>query len=262
MKKYTMLIISLLAFTVLLTSCQKTEYGETVDEMAKESDTILAESSENVSEGTSTIIEQADENNNEIAIPQKEEVIALREKVVQGMSEDDVETLCTTIKKANQTIESAIIYNDFFEKLSDQESLMWNYFDESGEIQIGWGYDGDLSMSEVMENESLTEEEFYEKYGTKVIAYNDYSAEDFAQLIEQLRDTVYNDSLRYDLQCVIDEVRLATETHDVGHVESMYKLLHDMDYFLLNYRLDTEGQYIQDKSTVSKYYDVLSVYAD
>ena len=53
---------------------------------------------------------------------------------------------------------------------------------------------------------------------------------------------------------------MAAETHDVAYVESMYHILHDMDYYLLNYRSDTEGEFIRDKSTLSTYYGVLSVY--
>lgn len=68
--------------------------------------------------------------------------------------------------------------------------------------------------------------------------------------------------MRSDLQYVIDEVRLAQQTHEVAHVENFYHVLHDMDYFLLNYRLDTEGQYIRDKSTISRYYGVLAVYGE
>ena len=194
--------------------------------------------------------------------PQKEEVQAMRETVLDGMAEEDIKALCSLVKNANEKIESKVIYNRFFQKLSDPDDLLWNSFDQTGEIQIGWAHDGKISKPDVMKEENLTEAEFYEKYGKEVAMYNDYDAEDFAQMLKKCRDTVENEAMRSDLQYVIDEVRLAQQTHEVAHVENFYHVLHDMDYFLLNYRLDTEGQYIRDKSTISRYYGVLAVYGE
>lgn len=194
--------------------------------------------------------------------PQKEEVLATREIVLDGMKEEDINILCSLVKKANKKIENEITYYRFFQRLSDPDDLLWNSFDQTGNIQIGWAYDGNISKSDVMQEENLTENEFFEKYGQEIVMYNDYDAEDFAQMLERCRKTVTNEALCNDLQYIIDEVRNATETHDVNHVENLYQTLHDMDYFLLNYRLDTEGQYIRDKSTIAQYYDVLSVYGE
>ena len=62
------------------------------------------------------------------------------------------------------------------------------------------------------------------------------------------------------MQQIIDETRMAAETHEMEHANNVYKLLHDMDYYLLRYGPDNVGKYVQDISTVSKYYGVLSVY--
>lgn len=194
--------------------------------------------------------------------PDKVDVMIQRGIALDRMSEEDADALCSLVKQANRTIESNAIYDRFFQRLADPDDLLWNCFDQTGEVQIGWFYDGKISKPDVMKEENLTEDEFCEKYGEKIVTNNDHDAEDFAQMLEQCRDTVVNEALRSDLQYVIDEVRLAAETHDVTHVEKMYHVLHDMDYFLLNYRLDTEGQYIRDKSTISKYYGVLAVYGE
>lgn len=194
--------------------------------------------------------------------PDKVDVMIQRGIALDGMSEKDADALCSLVKQANQTIASSAIYNGLFQRLADPDDLLWNCFDETGEVQIGWAHDGKISKRDVMQEENLTEDEFYEKYGEPIVMDNDHNAEDFAQMLEQCRDTVVNEALRSDLQYVIDEVRLAAESHDVTHVEKMYHVLHDMDYFLLNYRLDTEGQYIRDRSTISKYYGVLAVYGE
>lgn len=53
---------------------------------------------------------------------------------------------------------------------------------------------------------------------------------------------------------------LAAETHEVEYAIIIYKLLHDMDYYLLRYGLEDVGKYVRDSSIISKYYGVLSVY--
>ncbi len=228
---------------------------ETIDESFMEDSDVLDELT-----GVSNA-DQEEAGSVEITAPKKADVTAMREIVLDGMSEEEMDTLCSLIKEANTEMESLIIYENFFSRLSDPDDLKWNYFDESGEIQIGWATgDDEQTIQAIMKQEGLTETDYYEKYENKVVAENQYSAEEFAQLLEEIQGSVLNEALKNDLQQVIDEARLAAETHDVEHAEKLYYLLHDMDYFLLNYRLDTEGWYVKDKSTISQYYGVLSVY--
>lgn len=192
----------------------------------------------------------------------KDEVLEMKDKVLYGMSDDEVNRLCKLIKDSNHDMELKIIYQNFFAHLESPDDLTWNYIDKSGEIQIGWAFDGSLNKYEIMRDENLTEQEFYDKYGTEVVTNNEYSAVDLAQSLTEIRESVNDELLRQDLQNLIDELLLAAETHDVIHVENAYHILHDMDYWLLNYRYDTESVYIEDESTILKYYGVLSVYAD
>ena len=39
-------------------------------------------------------------------------------------------------------MEYAYLNDNIFDKLSDKDSLYWNYFDQKGDIQIGWAYEG------------------------------------------------------------------------------------------------------------------------
>lgn len=246
-------LIEIIFIMCILTACCANE--EIIDEFFME-DSGALDSMSGISESV-----QEDAGSVGVTAPKQAEVMAMREVVLDGMSEKETDTLSSLIKEANTKMESLIIYDNFFARLSDPDDLKWNYFDESGEIQIGWATgDDEQTIQEIMSQEGLTEAEYYEKYGNKVVAENKYSAEEFAQLLEEIQGSVLNEALKNDLQQIIDEARLAAETHDVEHAEKLYYLLHDMDYFLLNYRLDTEGQYIRDKSTISQYYGVLSVY--
>ncbi len=248
MKKNIVLLTSvMLAFAILLTAC-----GDADKESS--TDTTITTTR------TTTWITTAAKGEDEQAAPEKEEVLAMREVVLEGMTESDIQNLCYVIKTNNYRLEWNVVWENFFSLLSEPDYPIWNYFDETGEIQIGWAYDSEEEKQATMEEENLTENEYYEKYGERVVTTNDYDAEDIAQIIENLRDTVVNEALRYDLQQIADEVRLAAETHDVEHAKKMYYLIHDMDYWLLNYSLDKQTVYVRDKSTIEKYYGVLSVW--
>ncbi len=198
-----------------------------------------------------------------VAAPSKEEVLAMRSAVLEGMSEAEIHRLTENIKVANLQLEEAWMYDDLFGKLEDENHLYWNYFDQKGDIQIGWEYKGDYSdVQKICKEENLTREAFYEKYGTPVMVYNRFDAKNFMDLMSEMKDSVNNEALQSDLQYIIDETRAAQETHDAEHVNNLYKALHDMDYFLLRYGIEDVGKYTQDSSVVSTYYGVLAVYSE
>ena len=210
---------------------QQIEYAEINQEKQDDSE---AENIENI-ENVGTLEEEAnDQTESEPVAPTKEEVLSTRELVLEGMSEKEIDRLRENIKIANQQMESAYLYDDIFAKLEDKESLYWNYFDNKGDIQI-----------------SATE-----------TVYNRFNAENFINLLEEMKTTVQNEGLQNDLQQIIDQTALAAETHEMKYANNIYKLLHDMDYYLLRYGPEDVGKYTQDASVAAKYYGVLKVYAE
>lgn len=171
--------------------------------------------------------------------PTKEQVLMAREEILRDMSEQEIARLKENIKVANQQMEEAYVYHNIFEKLEDKEHLYWNYFEQKGDIQIGWNDDG-----------------------TPRTTYNRFDANNFMNLIYEMKASVKNVALQNDLQYIIDETQMALETHEVAHVNNIYKMLHDMDYYLLRYGPEDVGVFTIDDSIVSKYYGMLSVYAN
>ncbi len=169
--------------------------------------------------------------------PTKDEVLTMRVKALEGMSEQEIERLKENIKVANQRMEKAYLYEDLFGKLSDPEHLYWNYFDQKGDIQIGWEPDG-----------------------TPKMVYNRFDANNFVALMEEMRDSLKVDLLKQDFDNLIECTKMAKETHEVEYAEQIYRILHDMDYFLLRYGIEDVGKYLNDLSTVAKYYGVLEIY--
>ena len=58
----------------------------------------------------------------------------------------------------------------------------------------------------------------------------------------------------------MDQTEQAKETHRMEIVNNIYKKLHDLDYFLLRYGPKDVAKYVEDDSTVSKYYGTLPFY--
>ncbi len=254
--KKRMIIALGLAFILSATACNNGVNGEmNVSSSGSVGGYEVQESSELETDGT--LAEKT------LSAPSKEEVLAMRAVVLEGMSEEEIDRLTENIKVANLQMEEAWMQDDLFGKLEDEDHLYWNYFDEKGDIQIGWEYSGSYSdVQKVCEEENLTREAFYEKYGTPVMVYNRFDAQNFMDLMSEMKESVNNEALQNDLQYIIDETRAAQENHEVEHVNNIYKTLHDMDYYLLRYGIEDVGKYTQDASTVATYYGALSVYTE
>ncbi len=260
MKKWKLLVI--LVCISMLTACQKgnneatkakTAYG-VQEAFPKE----MIPELENLVENVQNI--SLSKEKKDISAPSREQVLAMREIVLEGMTAEQIERLTENIKVANLRMERAYLNDGIFDKLADKDSLCWNYFDNKGDIQVGWVYRGELKVRETCKSENLTVQEFYEKYGEPEIVYNRFDADNFIDLMKEMQEIVQNDMLKTDLQNLIDETALAKETHEMEHANNIYKILHDMDYYLLRYGIEDVGIYVKDRSTILKYYGVLTVY--
>lgn len=202
-----------------------------------------------------------DNNAESIIPPSKEEVTAMRAVVLEGMSEEEINRLTENIKVANSAMESAYFNDNIFDKLSDSDSPYWQYFDKTGDIQLGWWYKRQIVDKDViMQAEDITEAEFYEQEYEPGMEYNRFDAGNFIGLIEDMQSSVQNEMLSADLQQLIDLAYMASVTHEMEYANQIYKILHDLDYYLLRYGIEDVGVYTQDQGTVSKYYGVLAVY--
>lgn len=234
----------------LLTGCGNIEKSEVDIQETTEKDTaIIYQEEKEITEGE---LEESI-----LTTPTKEEVLAMRNICLNGMSEEDIIRLTENIKVANLALEHAYIYDNIFQRLSDSDDLYWNYVDFKGEILIGYAFeDGE----EYDESSGLTYDEYANEYGQQVLTYNRYDAENFILLMGEMRDLLNEENLKEDFNIMITYMNNAKETHDVQYVEKIYQILHDMDYYLLRYAPEDVAPYVSDKSTISKYYGVLKAY--
>ncbi len=234
------LILSLFYFS----GCNhvQNEVSDTSESVIEDNTDIWEETSieEDNNEVLESKVETPSKNKDElelINVPTKEEVLSMREKVLEGMSSEEIARLMENIKVANQTMEHAYFYENLFGKLEDPQHLYWNYIDQKGDIQIGW-----------------------EEDGTPLMTYNRFHADNFIILMAEMRDSLKCDLLVKDFNNLIQYTQLAKDTHRVEYVERVYCILHDMDYFLLRYGIEDVGKYLEDLSTVEKYYGALEIY--
>ena len=145
---------SVCIFIFLLTVCVGLAIHVTSEEDAICSDSDHSElpivSNENVSEKSGSDIEYAKNY-----VPTEEDVLAARQQATEGMSQQQIENLTEVVKTANLWLEHKYMNEDLFEQLSDPNNLYWNYFHQTGEIQIGWAVDGGLDMDAVCEQKSF-----------------------------------------------------------------------------------------------------------
>ncbi len=239
------------------TGKDETESGKA---LAVEIEELDEDASSNAEEGgVGQALEQGEKSLAEKESPGKEEVLAMRAAALEGMTEEAAERLKENVKVANLQMEEAYLFNDLFGRLSDPEDLYWNYIDEKGEIQIGWAVEAGM---EYEGTEETGRREFEETHGTPVMNYNRFDGDNFIVLMEEMRDSLGNVLLKGDFDNLIENMKLAKETHDVQYIQNIYYILHDMDYFLLRYGPEDVGKYVQDGGTVNQYYGALEIYQD
>lgn len=198
------------------------------------------------------------EETNEPVAPHKDEVLAKRDEVLEGMTEEEITRMKTFIKDNNMKFEREIMWNNILVELSDSENMNWDLLSIAGEVQTGWAYDQEtLKLKKTTE---LSEDEFNEQYGEKVTTYNYNTAADYIQVMEELKESTNSEALKKDFEAMQENLKNAESTHDVSYIEELYKFFHDMDYYLLRYGLEDVAIYVEDLSTISKYYGVLNVY--
>lgn len=209
-------------------------------------------------------VESTEAPEKEIVAPTKEQVLAAREQALEGMPEEQIALLCEVVDNANYWWEARYLYGDIFSVLEDPNNLFWNRFNETGRIQIGWNCVG-LDWERICAEENLTYTEFCEKYSdsdaiTESWIDNEYKADDFIDVATTIMDYVQNNDLRTDIQFLIDEMVSCRDNHDVQAANNLFKMFHDMHYYLLNY--SDLRSYDDEASIVAKYYGMLSVFSE
>ena len=195
---------------------------------------------------------------NDILKPSKDKVLSVREKCLEGMTDEEISDLTSWIAAQNLSLEQEYVYDGEFEKYEDPDALIWNLYDETGEeVLIGYAYDPDEKETTYPE---MDETEYGEKYGEQVVTSNEYNADAYIEKLQALQETIDKEDFSADFQKLIGYYNEIKESHSVEALRNIYYIYHDMDYYLLRYAPeDFSEDMIADKSTIETYYGVLDV---
>ena len=64
------------------------------------------------------------------------------------------------------------------------------------------------------------------------MTYNRFDADNFINLMTEMRDSLKTDLLKADFDNIINCMQLAKEKRDVEYIIQIYRIVHDMEYFL------------------------------
>lgn len=213
---------------------------------------------EKVYQEDTKITEVPIEEAHELRVPSKDVVLATRENALAGMLPEDIDRVKSVIKSANQSLEFLYIFSNLEYCFSDPESYYWRYLEQTGEFVRSYLYfEG---MEEQGKALGLSKEEIEQQFGEPVYANNEYDAERIIQLLQELQNTIHNETFKQDFINMAEYVQKAKETHDVNYILNIYRILHDMDYYLLRYGPEDVGPYVEDTSTIDIYYGILEDY--
>lgn len=209
----------------------------------------------------------------ESILPSEGEVEEVRKTALAGMDEGEIDALTTYVKDYHNWLESELIYGDMESRLSDKDSLNWNYFDQTGEIQTGWALEEDpesdaktgRELYEYMRQKypefgEVSWDELGEMYGTPVYADNPYGSEVVIKRMGELTASADNEIFLSDVENLCDAMQQAKDTHEVEYVMRAHEILHDMEYFLLRYSPRDVAPFTRDKSLSGRYYGSLEVW--
>lgn len=238
-------LLLLILMCILAGGCTNNE-NETKTEVQKEETEDTAVNTEEKSD--ETILSE----------PTKEEVLAMRETVLEGMSQDDIERMKTAVIAANLRLESGFLNSNLERRLSDPGAAVWNYLEQTGEIIADYGID--IEIRKRKDELGLTERELEQQYGVIIWGNNAYDAERIIGVLEEIKETIYNEDLICDFNRMIENVQKAKDTHDGQYIIETYHILHDMDYYLFRYGLEDVGVFVEDRSTLKLYYGELTCY--
>ena len=192
-----------------------------------------------------------------VNVPSEKKIDRTREEIFKGLKESDRKAVIDKIKYYNLAIEHAYLWDNLFQKMKDSDNLHWNLLYEKGEVQIGWAFETGEEYNP--EKTKLSESEYNKKYGQKVTCHNEITADDFIKEMRNIQQLFKNEAIQSDFEAIIENMKQAKRTRDVEYLINIYRILHDMDYYLFRDKGEIE-EYLKDTSLIDEYYGVLEVY--
>lgn len=227
-----------LAVCLLLSSCavQKSE-SSIPSEVSSASESSSSEPSSIPDDSDSSETESSESESSHLKLhdsdlePPSEEVCqAAQSRIFADMSEEDIQLVKDTIHFWHMSIEGEFVNYNARELLQSPDSPAWQLWeDQTAAVQMP-GDDGYLVTS--------------------------YDVNTVISDLQKLVDVVQNEDFLSDLQSIQATIQTAVDQHSIDEMDHFHQLLHDCDYWLVNYG-DTLEIAPPDWDGVNIYFDCL-----
>lgn len=209
--KKLILFGSLVVLCFLLSACSENEKTRFSSSTPSSSSQVSSSTSETVSEASEaeSYSYHLKLHDSDLEPPSASVCLAAQERVFIGLSEDDIQLVKDTIHNWHMTMEGEFVKKNRREILGDPDSVAWELWENKdasvlipGDTgPVGTLYDGAMIISE----------------------------------LQSLIDVVQDQSFLEDLKKMQDTVQAAVDKHSVDELDYFHRLLHDCDYWLVNY---------------------------
>lgn len=242
MKKYTYLFVLLCLFcTVSLAACLffSTEINKhNVPRMSsvtgssqKPASSGTAVSSENTnsessSSKTKAILKLHDST---LKPPSEEQCKAAQKRVLSGLSTKERQTVQDDIRAMHMNMESEFIEKDIRTVLKSPSNPNWEFWEHTGTVSIA----GEETVD------------------------NPRDGDTFIRNLQKIYDIAEDTDLKADIRKMQECVRSAVKNHDVNKLDELHKMLHDCDYWVVNYPVYFEKYAPVDWGGIDVYFNSL-----
>lgn len=157
------------------------------------------------------VISKANLHKSDVPLPDKDMVEKVQAELFKGVKKEDLEKAKKTVHELHMYFESGFVYEaeNWIEKYSDPNSPGWVFWEKTGTIEIP-GY---------------TEKVYNEKDGNWYIQRLEEVKAAFAD------KTAFTD----DITKAEELISEAVKNHDIKNLWYAHQVLHDLDYWVLNY---------------------------
>ena len=209
--KKSFLFVCLLIICFLLSACSENEKTRSSSSSSNSSSQVSSSSPKTVSEASET--ESASYHlklhDSDLEPPSASVCLAAQERVLTVLSEDDIQLVKDTIHDWHMAMESRFVNYNMRNLLQDPDSVAWKLWEDKDASvlipgdsgPVGTLYDGAMIISE----------------------------------LQGLVDVVQDQSFLADLKKMQDTVQAAVDKHSIDELDYFHRLLHDCDYWLVNY---------------------------
>ncbi len=156
------------------------------------------------------VISKENLHKSDVPLPDEDMAEKVQAELFKGVKKEDLEKAEKTVHELHMYFESGFVYEaeNWIKKYSDPNSPGWVFWEKTGTIEIP-GY---------------TEKVYNEKDGNWYI-----------QKLEEAKKVFTGKTICDDIAKAQDLISIAVKNHDIKNFWYAHQVLHDLDYWVLNY---------------------------